>query len=138
MLSDGMPTLADTTVLDAFRRWGYLEAQLDPVPDAPHLLGLDRRRVHAHRRPQGAPRRAAARGRRAAAQHAPGIDVEPLRWDFLTGSRDAIHSLSREGFKLGLSDAAEEDGGPVHTTRSFWWIAAEPTVVTTTPSRRTR
>lgn len=33
MLSDGMPTLADTTVLDAFRRWGYLEAQLGPVPD---------------------------------------------------------------------------------------------------------
>jgi 2-oxoglutarate dehydrogenase E1 component len=31
MLSDGMPTLADTTVLDAFRRWGYLEAQLDPL-----------------------------------------------------------------------------------------------------------
>ena len=28
-----------------------------------------------------------------------------------------IHSLSREGFKLGLSEAAEEDGGPVHTTR---------------------
>jgi protein SCO1/2 len=42
---------------------------------------------------------------------------EPLRWDFLTGSRDAIHSLSRDGFKLGLSDGAEEDGGPVHTTR---------------------
>ncbi len=31
MLSDGMPTLADTTVLDAFRRWAYLEAQLDPL-----------------------------------------------------------------------------------------------------------
>lgn len=42
---------------------------------------------------------------------------EPLRWDFLTGSRDAIYSLSRDGFKLGLSDGAEEDGGPVHTTR---------------------
>ena len=42
---------------------------------------------------------------------------QPLRWDFLTGSRDAIHSLSRDGFKLGLSDGAEEDGGPVHTTR---------------------
>jgi protein SCO1/2 len=42
---------------------------------------------------------------------------EPFRWDFLTGPRDAIHSLSRDGFKLGLSDGAEEDGGPVHTTR---------------------
>jgi 2-oxoglutarate dehydrogenase E1 component len=31
MLSAAMPTLADTTVLDAFRRWGYLEAQLDPL-----------------------------------------------------------------------------------------------------------
>jgi protein SCO1/2 len=41
----------------------------------------------------------------------------PLRWDFLTGPREAIHSLSRDGFKLGLSDGAEEDGGPVHTTR---------------------
>jgi 2-oxoglutarate dehydrogenase E1 component len=26
-----MATLTDTTVLDAFRRWGYLEAQLDPL-----------------------------------------------------------------------------------------------------------
>jgi protein SCO1 len=42
---------------------------------------------------------------------------QPERWDFLTGPRDAIHSLSRDGFKLGLSDAAEDDGGPVHTTR---------------------
>lgn len=41
----------------------------------------------------------------------------PLRWDFLTGSRDTIHSLSRDGFKLGLSEGAEEDGGPIHTTR---------------------
>jgi protein SCO1 len=42
---------------------------------------------------------------------------QPIRWDFLTGPRDVIHSLSRDGFKLGLSDSAEEDGGPVHTTR---------------------
>lgn len=42
---------------------------------------------------------------------------QPLRWDFLTGPRDAIHSLSRDGFKLGLSEGAEEDGGPIHTTR---------------------
>ena len=41
----------------------------------------------------------------------------PERWDFLTGPRDAIHSLSRDGFKLGLSDGADQDGGPVHTTR---------------------
>lgn len=42
---------------------------------------------------------------------------EPFRWDFLTGPRDAIFSLSRDGFKLGLSEGAEEDGGPIHTTR---------------------
>jgi protein SCO1 len=45
------------------------------------------------------------------------LHAQPQRWDFLTGSRDAIHSLSRDGFKLGLSEGAEEDGGPVHTTR---------------------
>jgi protein SCO1/2 len=42
---------------------------------------------------------------------------EPLRWDFLTGSRDAIGSISRDGFKLGLSDGAEPGSGPVHSTR---------------------
>ena len=45
------------------------------------------------------------------------LHARPQRWDFLTGPRDAIHSLSRDGFKLGLSEGAEEDGGPVHTTR---------------------
>jgi 2-oxoglutarate dehydrogenase E1 component len=33
-----MPTLTDTTILDAYRRWGYLEAQLDPVPGVPGRL----------------------------------------------------------------------------------------------------
>ncbi len=42
---------------------------------------------------------------------------EPLRWDFLTGARDAIGSISRDGFKLGLADAAEPGTGPVHSTR---------------------
>lgn len=41
---------------------------------------------------------------------------EPFRWDFLTGSRDAIGSISRDGFKLGLSEG-EPDTGPVHSTR---------------------
>jgi 2-oxoglutarate dehydrogenase E1 component len=40
-----MPTLADTTVLDAFRRYGYLEAQLDPLGRLPPVrvpdLALD-------------------------------------------------------------------------------------------------
>jgi cytochrome oxidase Cu insertion factor (SCO1/SenC/PrrC family) len=42
---------------------------------------------------------------------------EPLRWDFLTGSPDAIGSISRGGFKLGLSDGVEPGSGPVHSTR---------------------
>ena len=42
---------------------------------------------------------------------------EPLRWDFLTGSREAIYSLSKDGFKLGVSDGSEEEGVPVHSTR---------------------
>jgi protein SCO1 len=41
----------------------------------------------------------------------------PLRWDFLTGPRDAIYSLSKDGFKLGVSDGSEEEGGPIHSTR---------------------
>jgi protein SCO1/2 len=45
------------------------------------------------------------------------LHPQPQRWDFLTGPREVIHSLSREGFKLGLSEGAEEDGGPTHTTR---------------------
>jgi protein SCO1/2 len=45
------------------------------------------------------------------------LHVQPKRWDFLTGSRDAIYSLSRDGFKLGVSDGAEEEGIPIHSTR---------------------
>ncbi len=42
---------------------------------------------------------------------------EPFRWDFLTGSRDAIASISRDGFKLGISESEEPGSGPVHSTR---------------------
>ena len=42
---------------------------------------------------------------------------EPLRWDFLTGARDAIASISRDGFKLGISEGEEPGSGPVHSTR---------------------
>jgi protein SCO1/2 len=45
------------------------------------------------------------------------LRVQPGRWDFVTGSRDAIYSLSRDGFKLGVSDGSEEQGVPVHSTR---------------------
>jgi protein SCO1/2 len=50
-------------------------------------------------------------------EYAEKVNAQPTRWDFLTGPREAIHSLSRDGFKLGLSDGAEADGGPTHTTR---------------------
>ena len=42
---------------------------------------------------------------------------EPFRWDFLTGSRDSIGSISRDGFKLGIADGEEAGSGPVHSTR---------------------
>ena len=42
---------------------------------------------------------------------------EPFRWDFLTGSRNAIASISRDGFKLGISEGEEPGSGPVHSTR---------------------
>jgi protein SCO1/2 len=45
------------------------------------------------------------------------LRITPLRWDFLTGERSAIYSLSRDGFKLGISDGSEESSGPVHSTR---------------------
>jgi protein SCO1/2 len=45
------------------------------------------------------------------------LRMQPLRWDFLTGPRTAIYSLSKDGFKLGISDGSEEEGVPVHSTR---------------------
>lgn len=45
----------------------------------------------------------------------------PARWLFLTGTRDAIYSLSKQGFKLGLDDSPQATaGGPepiLHSTR---------------------
>ena len=45
------------------------------------------------------------------------LQAEPDRWDFLTGSQSMIYSLSRNGFKLAISDGNEEKGIPVHSTR---------------------
>ena len=42
---------------------------------------------------------------------------EPLRWDFLTGAHAVIYSLSRDGFKLGISNDGDENQNPVHSTR---------------------
>ena len=42
---------------------------------------------------------------------------EPFRWDFLTGPLSTIASLSRDGFKLGISEGETPESGPVHSTR---------------------
>jgi len=39
------------------------------------------------------------------------------RWDFLTGSKDTIYDLSRNGFKLAIEDGSRDAGLPVHSTR---------------------
>jgi len=45
------------------------------------------------------------------------LGAEPGRWDFLTGPQSTIYNLSRNGFKLAVSDGSEEKGLPVHSTR---------------------
>src|SRR5207248_5282763 len=45
------------------------------------------------------------------------LQAEPGRWDFLTGPQSTIYNLSRNGFKLVISDGSEENGIPVHSTR---------------------
>jgi len=50
-------------------------------------------------------------------EYADKLRKEPYRWDFLTGSKDTIASISRDGFKLGISDGEQPDSGPVHSTR---------------------
>lgn len=46
------------------------------------------------------------------------LRARPGRWDFLTGSEASLYLLIRNGFKLGVSDGAEELGVPVHSTRA--------------------
>jgi protein SCO1/2 len=45
------------------------------------------------------------------------LNAQPHRWDFLTGSKEAIYNLSRNGFKLAVADGGAENGTPVHSTR---------------------
>ena len=45
------------------------------------------------------------------------LQAQPQRWDFLTGSKEAIYNLSRNGFKLAIADGSTETGTPVHSTR---------------------
>jgi protein SCO1 len=49
--------------------------------------------------------------------YAENLQAEPGRWDFLTGSQSAIYNLSRNGFKLAVSDGSADTGIPVHSTR---------------------
>ncbi len=45
------------------------------------------------------------------------LNAQPGRWDFLTGAKSAIYDLTKNGFKLAVSDGSEEAGVPVHSTR---------------------
>lgn len=45
------------------------------------------------------------------------LQAQPGRWDFLTGSKSVIYNLSKNGFKLAVSDGSAEVGVPVHSTR---------------------
>lgn len=42
---------------------------------------------------------------------------EPIRWDFLTGPLKTITSLSRDDFKLAISEGEQPESGPIHSTR---------------------
>src|SRR5438067_8881334 len=41
------------------------------------------------------------------------LQAERGRWDFLTGPQSTIYDLSRNGFKLAVSDGSDEKGIPV-------------------------
>ncbi len=45
------------------------------------------------------------------------LKAQPQRWDFLTGSKQAVYDLSRNGFKLAIADSSAEAAIPVHSTR---------------------
>jgi cytochrome oxidase Cu insertion factor (SCO1/SenC/PrrC family) len=45
------------------------------------------------------------------------LHARPGRWDFLTGPKSKIYDISRNGFKLGVSDSSDGAGIPVHSTR---------------------
>jgi protein SCO1 len=65
------------------------------------------------------------------------LQAEPGRWDFLTGPQSTIYNLSRNGFKLAVS---EENKIPIHSTRIIlvdrhgairgYYDAVEPDAVT--------
>ncbi|CAN5623643.1 SCO family protein [soil metagenome] len=46
------------------------------------------------------------------------LHAKPGRWEFLTGDKDAIYNLTREGFKLAVAEGEGDDGEVVHSTRA--------------------
>jgi len=68
------------------------------------------------------------------------LQVQPGRWDFLTGPKSAIYKLSHDDFKLAISDGSDAQGIPVHSTRMVlvdrhgqirgYYDATEPEAVT--------
>ncbi len=48
-------------------------------------------------------------------EYAAKLDAQPGRWHFLTGDKNTIYRLSREGFKLATAEGGAE--GPIHSTR---------------------
>ena len=50
-------------------------------------------------------------------RYAEKLQVEPGRWDFLTGPKSAIYKLSHDGCKLAISNGSDAQGIPVHSTR---------------------
>jgi len=73
-------------------------------------------------------------------RYAENLQAEPGRWDFLTGSQSVIYNLSRNAFKLAVSDGTADTGMPVHSTRVVlvdrhgeirgYYNATEPDAVT--------
>lgn len=45
------------------------------------------------------------------------LHAKPGRWDFLTGDKNAIYSLTTQGFKLAVAEGAGDNGQLVHSTR---------------------
>lgn len=68
------------------------------------------------------------------------LQVQPGRWDFLTGPKSAIYKLSHDDLKLAISDGSDAQGIPVHSTRMVlvdrhgqirgYYDATEPEAVT--------
>ncbi|MFL6584151.1 MAG: SCO family protein [Chthoniobacterales bacterium] len=45
------------------------------------------------------------------------LKADPARWNFLTGPKQTIYALTRDAFKLGVSDPTDGSGDPIHSTR---------------------